>query len=174
MADRVIIKNLDWYGATKGKILDAFNEKGFKGLMEEHIHINRRGQGLPGKMCVAFVTLKDQEEVDRAILKFKNCLLPDLSSKPILVQKAVPQMRTLEKKAELPADQDSPDFYPYKDLSHDEEDAQEKKQQKKLQKKFEKRYPLPEPTVPPGEGEPVDLEIPPWRRRVKMRNNMNP
>ena len=144
--------------------------------MEEHVNINRRGQGSAGKMCVAFVTLKDQEEVDRAVIKFKNSLLPALSHIPILVQKAVPRMRTMEKMTEIPAAQDSPDFYPYKPFdpnepgsdaepSQEEKDKQEKKELKKLKRKFEKRYPLPEPAVPPCEGEDAGLEIPPWRRR---------
>ena len=97
MADRVIIKNLDFGLVNSQKLVKLFHGAGFQGVEDGLVHISRSGRisHEPGKMCVAFVTLASDKEVTKAIERFHGRTVPEIAMVPISVQKAVPRMSTL-------------------------------------------------------------------------------
>jgi len=56
----------------------------------------------PGKMCVGFVSLSNDAEVQAAIDTFHAKVLQGLSDKPVAVQRAVPRLSTLRSSPSTP------------------------------------------------------------------------
>lgn len=94
---RVIIKNLAFNLANSKGMSGLFQSHGFQGVRPEKVYINRKGMisNTPGQMCVAFVTLSNEKEVEAAIKTFHGKTLQGLSDKPVSVQRAVPRLSTL-------------------------------------------------------------------------------
>ena len=89
---RVIVKNLDSYLVTQAKLVHVFHQHGFVGLQRSGILISRKGACEPGKMCTAFVTLSSEDEVRGASRSLTGKFYPALSTKALMVEKAVPRM----------------------------------------------------------------------------------
>lgn len=95
MSHRVIVKNLEFLKATSWKVVRAFALHNFT-ISVDHVHVFRKGQNSPGKMCVAFVTMANEEQVNLACKRLSGVLVPDLSWKPLQVAKAVPRLTSLQ------------------------------------------------------------------------------
>ena len=82
---RVIIKNLAFNLANSKGMSRLFQSHGFQGVRPEKVYINRKGMisNTPGQMCVAFVTLSNEKEVEAAIRTFHGKTLQGLSDKPV-------------------------------------------------------------------------------------------
>ena len=96
-----------------------FQQHGFPQVTTQSVYVNRRGKatGNPNQVCVAFVKLGRQEEVDRAIQVFHQKLLTEVCWKPLHVQEAVPRMSTMKlgpafrEERTYPGDPADPDPY---------------------------------------------------------------
>lgn len=104
MADRVIIKNLDFNMAHSKGMSELFQRHGFQNVRPEDVYIHRSGtmSNTPGKMCVGFVSLSSDAEVQAAIDTFHAKVLQGLSDKPVAVQRAVPRLSTLRSSPSTP------------------------------------------------------------------------
>lgn len=183
MAHRVIVKNLDFHGVTTKVLVEAFDQVGIHGVSVEDVHINRSGVGHPGKNCVAFVTLRSSAEGDRAIFSLNHRNLPGASTKPILVDKALPRISSLKPwdYARAASGPDLPDCSP-NDIYKVKKDKKEKKEKKRVREDgytlFEDSEPaMLRPAFRHEEASSPSVSWPddaPWLRRVKLRNEHGP
>ena len=182
MADRVIIKNLDFGIVTSKKLVKLFHGAGFRGVQDDLVLISRSGRisPQPGQMCVAFVTLADEKEVTKAIKSFNGATVPEVAKVPISVQKAVPRMSALRPSTEssdpplqpelssgaAPESSDAPvvcleDIYT---------DPSMWKKKKKKDKDKKQRKNKEEPSMSHNRGVDFPGETP-WKRRRRVRED---
>lgn len=91
-ADRVYLKNLS-FGVNKSSIMELFAQKGFPYVQFDDINIVRTRSG--NKLCTAFVTMMNAQDVDTARDILHGTLQPALSPRPIHAERAVPRMSTM-------------------------------------------------------------------------------
>ena len=169
MTNRVIIKNLAFNLANSKGISLLFQSHGFQDVLPENVCINRKGMNSdkPGQMCVAFVTLSNEKEVEAAIKTFHCKTLQGLSDKPVSVQRAVPRLSTLRSSPSTPgagsASQQGEPRWSVEDIYTDPKSWRRARKAEKQAKRLEKDiYPVVDP-------EPQEEETP-WARRKRLRS----
>ena len=75
--------------------MGALHQQGFAACTLQDVHVVREGSVWPGKLCSAFVKMSSDSQVMEAVQKLHDTTIPALSSRRLVVEKAIPRVKTL-------------------------------------------------------------------------------